>query len=482
MVKRCCKNLKNNKLAVEFSSKMHTPKLFTILSQLEKEEWTSWSKMLKGQTQDGSDARQMVEIVHKNKNKLSEMGQAEDIQVRYFPERTAKYVSNLLSSLLSLTEDWIVLNQLEREAYQKELAMLRWYNERGLYQLANASAETIETGIVSKTGLSLVNPLVLWQLNYYQHFSHNNIKNETGPVLMEKMVHSFQEFVLNQSLVFLCELQNWGKIISQPFEAEVNILHQLLLADTRVQHRNFLYDLLSILKNHDVQTVCTLKERLFAGEIAKGETLHTIATIYVTRAFMKMNAAGFEVPKKFLIEMIEYGLETGVYSNHGKLSTYSFHNLVMTMSATLEYDIVCDFIEKWVVKVNSRNIESTKALAMAHNCFYHQKFKEILRYTWRSDFEFYHQKIMALCLHCIACFLSRNEEPDLYQSSYNSFKNTLLRNKEKTSEHEYRIYSNLIDFLKRCDEEDLAAIDLKNYDVIIFRSWCKDVLDGKYRI
>ena len=89
---------------------------------------------------------------------------------------------------------------------------------------------------------------------------------------------------------------------------------------------------------------------------------------------------------------------------------------------------------------------------------------------------------MALCLHCIACFISRNEEPDLYQSSYASFKNTLARNKEKLGEHEYRIFSNLIDFLKRYGEEDPVLIDLKTYDVIIFRSWCKEVLNGKYDV
>ena len=83
-------------------------------------------------------------------------------------------------------------------------------------------------------------------------------------------------------------------------------------------------------------------------------------------------------------------------------------------------------------RVNTRKTEATLALASAQNCFYHQRFKEILRYTWRSDFEFF-SKILAQCLHSIACFMFRKEEVELYLSSISSFKNSL--NRKKTNSH-----------------------------------------------
>jgi hypothetical protein len=460
---------------------MHTPKLFAILSHLEKEEWTSWLKSVKGQAQEGHETWQLLEIIQKNRSRLSEIGQAEDLKTHYFPHRSVKYVSNLLSIILTWTEDWIVLNQLSREAHQKDLAILRWFNERGLYSFANATAATIHEQMDGQNGISLFQPFIKMQANFNQHYSHNNIKNEVGPSILQHAVLAFHDFVINSSLVFLCELSNWGKIQDHNFELEESVLSKLVATDMESRHRQFLYDLLALVRKPDLKTAEDLKTRLFAGALVKNEVLHTIATIYITRSLTKMHVSGQIIPRHYFMEMIEYGLENGVYSSHGKLSALSFHNLVMTMSVNGDFESVNNFIAKWAPRVNTRKIESTIALAQAQNCFYHHRFKEILRYTWRSDFEFYSQKILALCLHSIACFMFRKDEVELYLSSIASFKNSLNRNKEKLTPHEFKTYSNLLDFMKRCDEEAPAKIELSDYDVIIFRNWCRDVIDGKFK-
>lgn len=460
---------------------MHTPKLFAILTHLEKEEWTSWLKSVKGQAQEGHETRQLLEIIQKNRSRLSEIGQAENLQAQYFPQRSVKYVSNLLSTILTWTEDWIVLNQLSREAHQKDLAILRWYNERGLYPFANATAANIHEQMSNEEGISLFQPFIKMQANFNQHYSHNNIKNEVGPSILQHAVLAFHDFVINSSLVFLCELSNWGRIQDHNFEREMSVLSNLVATDLEANQRQFLYDLVALVKEPNLKTAETLKERLFAGELVKNEVLHTISTIYITRSLTKMHVSGKIIPRHYFMEMIEYGLENGVYSSHGKLSALSFHNLVMTMCVNGDFESVNEFVTKWAPKVNTRKTESTLALALAQNCFYHHRFKEILRYTWRSDFEFFSQKILAQCLHSIACFMFRKDEVELYLSSISSFKNSLNRNKDKLTPHEFKTYFNLLDFMKRCDEEVPAKIKLSDYDVIIFRNWCRDVVDGKFK-
>lgn len=102
---------------------MHVPKLFTILSHLEKEEWNSWMKAVKGQIMPGNDADTLLYILHAARTKLDTHGQAEDLQIRHFPNRSVKYVSNMLSTFLNWTKIGSFCNKLKLKKYQKELTL-----------------------------------------------------------------------------------------------------------------------------------------------------------------------------------------------------------------------------------------------------------------------------------------------------------------------------------------------------------------------
>lgn len=76
-------------------------------------------KGVKGQIVPGNDAEMLLDVLVSSRSKLDSLGQADDLQLRYFPTRSVKYVSNLLSTLLNWTEDWIVLQQIKAEKFQK---------------------------------------------------------------------------------------------------------------------------------------------------------------------------------------------------------------------------------------------------------------------------------------------------------------------------------------------------------------------------
>ena len=207
---------------------MHVPKLFTILSHLEKEEWNSWIKGVKGQIIPGNDAEILLDVLISSRSKLGSLGQADDLQLRYFPTRSVKYVSNMLSTFLNWTEDWIVLQQIKAEKFQKELTLVRWYNERGLYTFANTTAVDLESQLGDAKNLSLLSTRAKMSLLHAQYFSNNNVKNEVGPLMLEELTHNFLEVTQMQALMYASELLNWGRIRSHDFSKEITLMEQLL--------------------------------------------------------------------------------------------------------------------------------------------------------------------------------------------------------------------------------------------------------------
>lgn len=455
---------------------MHVPKLFTILSHLEKEEWNSWIKGVKGQIIPGNDAEILLDVLISSRSKLDSLGQADDLQLKYFPTRSVKYVSNMLSTFLNWTEDWIVLQQIKAEKFQKELTLVRWYNERGLYTFANTTAVDLESQLGDAKNLSLLSKRAKMSLLHAQYFSNNNVKNELGPSMLEELAHNFIEVTQMQALMYASELVNWGRIKSHDFSKEITLMEQLLLNDPQPQGKQYLYDLFELMRKPNLDLAVNLKKRLFEGELNSGEEIHTIATLYIGAILVKLHSIGIPIPQNYFMQITEYGMQHGVYTQHGRLTNVSFHNLIMAISINADFDEVKAFIEKWAQHVQTKNKEATAALAMAQNCFYHERYREMVRYTWRSDFEFHNQKTMAMCLHCIACFMFRNEDPDIYLNALTSFKKSLLRSKDKFTIRNYKNYSNLLDFMKRCDNESPEQISLDQYDSIIYRKWCVKVL------
>jgi hypothetical protein len=94
-------------------------KIIYNLSHLEKEEWNSWMKAVKGQIMPGNDADTLLDILHAARTKLDTHGQAEDLQIRHFPNRSVKYVSNMLSLFSTGRKIGSFCNKLKLKSIKK---------------------------------------------------------------------------------------------------------------------------------------------------------------------------------------------------------------------------------------------------------------------------------------------------------------------------------------------------------------------------
>ena len=104
---------------------MASPKLFTSLQVLSKEEWLSFRKYLLMYTRAESHNFQCFSLLAERQNQLQEEGLEEHLRLQYFPTLSPKRFSNVLSKLFQWFEDWFAIHSFKKEKFAKEVALVR---------------------------------------------------------------------------------------------------------------------------------------------------------------------------------------------------------------------------------------------------------------------------------------------------------------------------------------------------------------------
>ena len=205
-----CNILKNSIFSDRIFLKMHTPKLFAILAHLEKKSGLRGLKR-SGPGSGGTWNPAVIRNHSKNRSRLSEIDGRKTSNHSIFPQRSVKYVSNLLSTILIWTELLTdCANQLKPWSPPKDLAILRWYNERGLYPLPTPLRTASMNRCPTKKHQPFSNPLQKCRPISASVTATTTLKNEVGPSISNTLFLHSNDFVINSSLVF-CELSNWGQ-------------------------------------------------------------------------------------------------------------------------------------------------------------------------------------------------------------------------------------------------------------------------------
>ncbi|MBL0084048.1 MAG: hypothetical protein IPP37_17215 [Saprospiraceae bacterium] len=139
------------------------------------------------------------------------------------------------------------------------------------------------------------------------------------------------------------------------------------------------------------------------------------------------------------------------------------------------------FITCWIGNVITTDLKASTNLAHALNCFYHEKYKDVIRYTAQTSYGSPDQKLRALALHVIALYVLRFEDYESFKTQLKNFSLSVQRQKKSLNKKQYFSYFNLVDFLKKMDLSDRKAvsIDLSNYNYLVYRTWCEKMLQKK---
>lgn len=450
---------------------MYSNKLISILSSFNKEELGRVRKFILQYSKETSDVMQVFDYYYKNFKSEEEVAEIETVVEKYFNHLTKKVFLNHLSTLLSYVEQWLVLTQIENEKHSFDLTLVKAYNKRGLYHMADLTQHKILKNIDKEDHYSIENTKAKATLLNEQYYSNNPIKYEEGAKILTDLMQAYFKKIYSHLLVYESELINWGKIQKHSYEEELNVLRKIKEVLPKTELSLVLEELVSMVISDDTDIFLNMVSKVLAEKFEKGN-LQTITTIYTVRKANELWAKKVPLPelKTIIQELYDFAMTHGVFTDHGMISPPSYRNLLMVLCLSQSYEQLMAFNDKWISKVNSKCPESTKAVCNAIICFYKERYKEIMDYTRYTEYDEINEKAFALHLHLIACFMNREQEYDLYVYTLSNFESFLLRAESKVSEKTFKSLRNSCSFMKQYDKTK-NKVDLSQFDVLQFRLW-----------
>ena len=456
---------------------MVLPKFIDLLVHLSSNELTSLRKFVLYKSSKDADIFRLYMYLHSHQAKLGSFTDIETLQETVLPTSTIKTVANYLSTLYQWSEVWVQMNQLEEDQYAGRLLELSWLNKRGLYNLANQTAKSMEKEIEEDKQYHVEKVFAKVRMLHLQYWSNNPITHEEGIAMLQDLIDTFSEYTKSTMLMYILEMENLGAIKNHDFNQSILSMEKSIkyLKDTplteimNVAHKMF--------AQKDMNALLRLKDYLFENQIMQKSELHSQLIDFLRKSVIYHRTSGTNFDQQIAKDLINYILNAGALLGQGRVTILAFLNVVNQISVLESYEYVDRFIEAWHLKVHCKNPEANKALNMAINCIYHHRYDEVLALTWRSDFEIFNQKNMAQCMHTMAAFMNRKRDLKLYQNSMFNSKMFIKRNKSKMSERLFISYSNIFELMEKLDAGH--EVDMSTMGQIIFRTWCEYIVEHK---
>ena len=445
----------------------------SIVSIIQAKEWKELKKFILMDHGEETDLVKLFNKYESYKNKLASIPGTEKLIAQYFPAMTKKGFLNLNSRLFQVTEDWFAFRQLSNNVDQKEILLNKTYNDNGLYKLADQKANKLIKKWENAAQLSSINDTYKSQLLHQQYYSDNPIKYAKDSTLLEELVISQLANIKLKGLIYELELHNWGLLKQIDYSYHLDILHSVneKLPDSALSE--ILLDLAKVVSQLDLEAFLKVKALLLNDTFEKNSELHTLITMYLINAGIKLWENGKYTNAQESARLIEYGLRSEVLMKSGKIPWRRFFNLIATLGKLKSFDWTQEFIERWYQNVETENLIYTKSLAEALNAFGFQKYELIIPLIRGIEFQDFIEKLRALGLEVIALYIDRKDNYNLLRNNISNFKRTLKRNEGKLSTPTIKSYVNFLKVLELLIQRDFRkiTIHLEKYDALIYRGW-----------
>jgi len=450
---------------------MAIPKLFEAFHFLETNEWTSLSRYLMMQTGSDTDNYRLFKLLYKNKASLTDEGLSEKIRTKHFSKLNPKAYSNLLSKIFSWFEEWFAVEIFKMEAYEKELMLIKGYNQRGFFKQANKVANRLESRIKKKQ-LDIGDNAALVRLYDAQYYSSNPIKDNKGNSLFNDFLNSHLDEITERSFKCLIEIGNRERTHHEDNKKFVNTLSQIVKTTEPTPLSKILVIAQKALTSKNMYAFNALKEELESDTIDPQSDLFLVLCIYLRKTASAIWHNKYKGDVSFIYDCYQLNLKAFDKNKNQKLMPAFLFNSVSTLGAFLDYKQTDAFILKWIDKIHTKHKESALKYCQALNAFRHEKYKVIPELLQGLEFDQLVYKYVSGALLIIAQY--KLDEEDLTFTLVHNFKKQLKRNYKSIPKNTALRLSNLIEviiLLQKAKYDRKIKIDFDQYEPFFFKTW-----------
>lgn len=455
--------------STKYRNKKH--KLLSIFASLNAEEQKSFKKHIDQSHAERSDIVKFMAVLYAHRKRLQQEKLSTEISTKHFPHLSPKNLANLMSKIKSSLEDWMICYDLKLSKYDKELALIKSYNNRGIYGEANNIATKLEKKIEDEPKFDLRKTRALYLLKDYQYFSDNPIKYVEGVPMLEAVVTNFNIYYKELIHVYNAELCNWGRIKNYDFSNIRQANTERVASIPETTQTKIVKNVELLMRDFDLEYLYVICDKLFGEKLVEMSFLHSMFCEYAIFCCAQNIRKNVITDFGLLARLYHHGLESKVLLKEGKLSLIRFHNIISSISQVDTLDHVDEFIEKWIHVVSTKSPATAKIIAKVQNCFHHGNYDDIILHLRSVKFESKMQKLRALKFELIALY--ETEELDLFYSALHNFNRMNLRSKGVISKRFFETNRNtvkLLNYLVKGDWNSLSYI-LHSGDPIYFRNY-----------
>ena len=451
---------------------MATPKLLQALSSISDDEWNSFRKYLLISIKKDSISYKCFKRLYDHRTKMNLPDYDEHINKKYFPSIKPKAFSNTLSRIFVKLEEWLALESFRNERHAKELQLIKAYNLRGLFKLADQTAAKLENKIKSENYLSLDRNKSLTQLYHSQYYSNNPIKRKEDPTLFADCLTNFIRTTNEYAVGYLLELENQAQtrnIQNVPLKEALSKLRATAYTSELNEILGHTYKMFC---NNDKAAYLRLENILQSEVLDSASDLFLILTIYLRRVSGELYQKQL-ISRKQALTAYQLSFLATAKNNNQKFSAMNLFNGVTTLGTMLSYKETEAFISKWIDKVHTKHKESTAKFCQVLNYFRHDNYQPIPQLLQGLMFDQYIYKIISQVLLIIAHYKQLGEE-ELVSNLIQNLRNQMKRNASIIPKQNYSKIQNLlriIELLIKSKYDRSININLEDYDAVYYRSW-----------
>ncbi len=452
---------------------MKNPKLIDGLRMLDKDEWISFRKYILMYCKKSSDNYQLLDHLFSVRNSLSDLKDIESIKKPLFDRMTSKSFSNLMSRVYIWFEEWLIWHENKKISLRQDVQLVRILNRKGNFNLADKVYNRLEKKLLTRKELDLETNKLLYELHHYHYFSDNRVKYRRKEEILETLVHYYNLQIKEQTLLYIAELYNWGGIQNHDYSTEIALLEPIVEMAANSKTSEVIQLIVALVRDMDPQALLLLKTIIESGQLVKNSELHILATLYMVTFSLRLWNNNKISDPKIVFEAYDFGLESGVLLNTGKIPFIRFMNLVTTLGFIKTSEKTYAFIDKWKHIVEGEEEGVIGSIGYALLKFFEQKYDEIIPLLVGIRCESDHGRLRSTSLELIGLYVDRKNNYSFLFNRIHNFKRVLKTYGSKQSNQTYRSMLNFATILELLAKRDFARIyiNIDNYSPLLYKRW-----------
>lgn len=384
---------------------------------------------------------------------------------------------NYLSMLYDIAQEWMALDQLRKEPYEQDLLVQRWLNSKGLHQQAEQVRARVLRNLDEEVGVDYKLDRYRSEVNFEYLFCNNPDMNDYREEDYKDMLQGFDAYFSGKAAMMMCEVSTFSKYFRVDMSKDIRQMEGKINGAVRSKMLDLTQLAYKLISKPDTRLWIILSDALLNGEVRRGSLLNSVLTRYCVSSGINLWSQDKHKDLTRIAAIAQYGLSTGVYSEEGKMSPSSFHNLVTTLCQALNEKEMLTFVKKWSKEVDPRYKEAALKIGTAQVYFYNEKYHNIKNNTNVTDLS-PNQRYLAQGLDLIAAFENRKKDETTYKRQVHNFNNYLKYNKDKLSAAALSKYRNMYRLLRDIDQKQ-GKLNMDDYKPVFYRKFCGKCIENK---